>query len=148
MSLLVYEKPTELAFLSTDGTFTNPFSMSIDGRTGGTLDFQLFVRNDDPTKWYDDISVGATDGAEDKLVTGGLGFSVKLQVGNKRPTHEEWNLIQPGSTVDFSDAIGSSVNGDITVYLPFWVRIQIPGNQPATVIKDLCIVVSATEHLI
>jgi len=148
MTLLVYEKPTESAYLSIDGTFTNPFSMSIDGRTGGTLDFQLFVRNGDTTKWYDDISVSTISGTGNALVNGSLGFGIKLQVGNKRPTLEEWNLITPGAAADFTDVLGSIVSADVTVYLPFWIQIRVPGNQPANVVKDIQLVISATEHLI
>ena len=148
MTLRVYEKPTEATDLSVDGTFTNPFSFSIDGRTGGTLDFELYVRNDDTTKWYDSISVSAVSGSTNNLITGNLGFSLKFKVGNKRPTHEEWGEVVAGQAALFTEELGNSLEGDITVYLPFWIRIQIPSHQPATTIKDIKIVISATEHLI
>jgi len=148
MTLLVYEKPTESTFLSIDGTFTNPFSMSIDGRTGGTLDFQLFIRNDDATKWYDGISVAAISGTDNLLVNGSLGFAIKLETGNKRPTREEWNLVVDGASAIFSEGIGSSVSGDITVYLPFWIQVRVPANQPAAVIKGIVLQISVTEHLV
>jgi hypothetical protein len=146
MALRIYEQTTETAFLSVDDTFDNPFSVSIDGRTGGVLDFELYIRNDDTTKWYDGISISG--GGEVGLTTGGLGFSLKFKTGNKRPTTEEWGLVGAGVAAAFSDDIGSDLEGDTTVYLPFWIRIEIPSNQPASTIKGIKLTITATEHLI
>ncbi len=147
MALRVYTKPTETAYLSVEGDFTIPLSLSIDGRAGGVIDRELFVRNDQETRWYENISVTAL-GDSPALVNGALGFSVKFITGNKRPTHEEWGLVAPANTATFTDNIGNAYDAETGIYLPFWMRIEVPGNELARVVKDIQIILTATECLI
>jgi hypothetical protein len=147
MALRVYTKPTESAALSVGGDFALPLSLSLDGRTGGVIDRELFIRNDQETRWYEDISVTAL-GASPALVNGALGFTVKFITGTKRPTYEEWCLVGAGNTATFSSNIGNAYDAETGIYLPFWMRMEVPRNEPARVIKDIQIILNAMEHLV
>jgi len=46
--------------------------------------------------------------------------------------------------VDF----GSATLGDTLTYLPIWVRVVIPRNQPIQTIKDIVFKITAQEGLV
>jgi len=144
MSLGVYLKPKATALVTSQ----NPFRVTFDGRTGGVVAQQVFVRNDDIRKSYLDISILAIDSLNENLVDGSTsGWEWKLASKSVPVTGEEWDTIDPGSTLTLPD-IGSTTLPDIHTYLPVWVYVKIPRNQAVRNITDIVLRILATEILV
>ena len=137
------------------GTFLSPVSLEvIPGGSAKTK--KLFLRNDDPTKWYDDIKLSVTSTTGQPIVDGSV--SIKLLSGDSRPSEEKWAaalanssalLESPiaGGTVDERiPEIGEAGTADLKYY-PFWVRVQFNKGVP---IGDsrFSLQVSSTENIV
>ena len=146
MSLGIYQQPKDTTEFSTGGEQTTPFSVAIDGREGGAIEYQLYLRNDDIEHWYTDISVRAV-GTTTWPVDGTRGYSWKLKEGFIKPTQKEWDVIESGNSITFSD-IGTASYGDIVSYLPFWVRVEIPRTDRAYTVKDVTLQIRFTESAV
>jgi len=144
--LKIYDKAGSLTEYSSDGT--NPFTITLDASRGGILSKQLFIRNDDIEVYYEDIVISITDTGSISKTDGTNGWSWKLYEGNHHPPLETWYDIAHGNSISLSSDIGSSIKGDISTYLPFWVRIEIPSNQDIQVVDDIYLTISATEKLV
>jgi len=142
MALRIYENSTDSVPISSSDTFSNAWTESIDGRTGGSIEKKLYVKNDETVYDYSDIQVYAiqTSGSFD-LLAGTKGFSVKFSEGATRPSLEQWNTIQVDNTIDLADIT------DVSTALPFWIRIQVPSNVPVQQVRGIKIAVYATESL-
>ena len=126
----------------------NPFTVTFDGRRGGSQDRMVFVRNDDITKYYTNIIISVVDTEGDSIVDGTAeGWSWKLMIKETAPTNEEWALVSPGNTISLSN-IGSSAKGDISTFLSFWVRVTIPNHEPVQTIKDVVFRISGSENAV
>ncbi len=146
MALRIYLQPKDTTKFSINGEHTAPFSVAIDGRASGAIEYQLYLRNDDIEYWYTDISVRPV-GTATWPVDGTRGYSWKLKEGFIKPTQKEWDMIESGNSITFSD-IGVSSYGDIVSYLPFWVRVEIPKADKAYTVKDITIQIRFTESAV
>lgn len=146
MSLKLYH----LADSDTEIKTYSPFRITFNGSIGGQLDQKIYIRNDDPERYYQDISVLAVDtsGSGDLTDNSRSGYFWKLAEKDIPLTKEEWDLISFGNTLSLSSDIGSSEKGDIVTYLPIWVKVSVPSNQAATNITDLSLRVLATEIVV
>jgi len=146
MALKIYAYP--------DATFayeaTVPFTATYDGRTGGSIDKRAYVRNDNLYRWYSDIVVQAIDLSGDSMADGGIqGFFWQLAESNIELHPKEWELVTLGNSLALSVDLGNVTDGgDITTFLPIWVRVTIPRGLPIQNIKDIVLRISATEHYI
>lgn len=134
----IYSSADSGSEFSNDGSFDTPFSVSIDGVTGGALERRLYVRNDDAGKSYSSIQVLAVDGGDD-LVDGSTGYSWKLIAGDQRPTAVQWGAVTAGNTISLSNIT------DTTTYLPFWVRIEVPRRAPIASFQSVSLRVTFNE---
>ena len=145
MSLGIYNDTIPAAELSQDGDFTDPFSVVMDGLVGGSFESRLYIRNDDTAYYYVDTTLTPTDSAGASIVDGTDGFSWKLRAGNTQPTTTEWNAITAGSSIELND-IGSSGAPDISTYLPFWIRVEIPKNASTSTYRDVQLKINSTQN--
>jgi hypothetical protein len=124
--------------LSVDNLFTNPLLLSQDGRTGGTIEKLLYLRNDEVIYSYADIEVSLeqTEGSV-HLIDGSQGFYVKMKAGDLKPSLEEWKTISAGNSIILDDI------EDTIHYLPFWLKVEVPPNVPVQKFRGLSIVVTA-----
>lgn len=146
MSLNIYESANPSSYYSVDGTFAHPFSESLNGRTGDTIQKRLYVRNNDDTLWYSAVTVQPIDGGDD-LVNSSTGYNWKLYAGDTQPLDAQWAGVVAGTSISLSN-IGSASAGDISTYLPFWVRIQIPRGASVASYQSVVLRISATENLV
>lgn len=145
MSLAIYLDTSPESRVSS----TNPFVVSLDGEVGGAIDTKLYVRNDDVDRWYSDIQVLPYDSSGNNIVNGNMsGWYWRVLEKDFAPTTEEWLEVDAGNTLTLTDSIGSSTLGDISTYLPFWVRVAIPRWQLADNITRIILRLSATENLV
>ena len=145
MSLGIYSSADSSSVFSSDQTFTKPVIFSFDGVSGGTRIIQMYIRNDDITKYYTGIELTPITESGQDIINGSDGFSWKLIEGSSQPTEENWLIVSDGNTISFSN-IGSSGNGDDSTYLPFWVRVTIPRNVSIQSFENVKLRITATEN--
>lgn len=143
MSLGLYLDTTSDSLI----TSKNKFSITFDGRIGGTQDKIIYIRNDDITRWYDDITLEAYDSSASNIVNNGR-WSWKLKESDIVPTNEEWANISSGNTVTLSVDVGSSTYADIVSYIPVWIRVEVPNKQYVQTIETVNFILRAQEHSI
>jgi hypothetical protein len=148
LALGIYSKPHPDFKLSDDGSWDEPLVIPFDGRYGGAIDTDLYIRNDDLSLWYDGIMVVPVDLSNGYYVNGSTGFGWKLIESTQLPVPQAWESVSFGNTLSISYDIGTSSLGDIITYLPFWARIYVPRNEPIKTIKVVTLRISATEHLV
>lgn len=145
MGLGLYSQP------SIDAAFSDnsPFTLTFDGKSGGSLEKCVYLRNDDTTKYYTSIQVQVVDSSGDNIVDGTKqGWEWRLKESDLPLMVDEWDEIEPGNTIVMSSDLGSSIKADTVTYLPIWVRVMVPGNQRIQVIDDIVFRIGATESLI
>jgi hypothetical protein len=146
MTLKIYENANPNTSFSISEEFSNPISHAFDGVNGGVIEKCYYVRNDNALNWYTNIKVQPIDGG-DNIVDGSNGFSWKLYAGNQQPLEEQWSLVSAGNQITLSD-IGSASNGDISTYLPFWVRIEVPAGSSVQSFQSVKLRINTTEGLV
>lgn len=149
MSVGIYSSPDPTTVLSQNGQFTKPFAVTFDGRIGGYKEIKLFLRNDDPTRYYTNLVLSLED-LEGAPVTSRpeVGFAWKLSYGDTKPTFNDWNNTPAANMLTISDTIGAVGNPDTSTYLPFWVFIQTPAHLDAQVFTGVKFVVEGNEALV
>ena len=134
--LAIYKEPTEL-FSST-----NPFTVTFDGRIGGSQDRRLYIRNDSDSVYYTNITVSVVDvGSEGNILW-------KLKQKDIPPTNDEWMEVATGNTLSISSDIGSSSQADTATYLSFWIKAITTRGQDVRTLTNYIIRLSATEYYI
>ena len=142
MTLGLYNKPEASGLLDN----TQPFTITFDGRIGGIIAKQVFLRNDDIEKWYKDITVVAVNTAGNNLVDGTRdGYFWKLAKSDRELTLDEWALISPGNTLSITDEIGTDSFGDLITFLSLWVLVVTPSDQSITTNKSILLRINTTE---
>jgi hypothetical protein len=117
----------------------------LNGRTGEVKDVRFYIKNNDPTKYYSNLSiVYRYSSYNDSGVFGTTGWGVKFCSGTRQPTESEWNAIVPGISTVLPD-IGNSSDGDTLTYYPVWARIICPAGEPAQIRDNGEFVITATE---
>jgi hypothetical protein len=147
MGLNLYSKPDETGAFSS----LSPFTVTFDGRTGGAIDTKIYLRNDHARRWYSDIEIEGVDTSTERLsmVTEGVpGFFWKLAQSDRNLFPEEWDQVTKGNTLDVGSELGSDTFGDITTYLPVWVRVEIPANVSICTVKEIVLRVTAKENYV
>lgn len=144
MGLKIYNSE-QISIQSLGGFFLTAHN----GVRGESVDVLVYLRNDDPSLFYNSVvvSVDDSDSEDDTLGVYGTGRGVKLSAGARQPSESEWDNVLAGDFIDMPD-IGSSESPDTTTYFPFWMRVIVPGNTQVQTFTDLSLNVTASEHLI
>ena len=109
-----------------------------EGYRGSSDDILIHIRNDNASKYYEDVRLVAENLSEilEDEGWGDTGWGVKLSYGSRQPTEREWTAIAPGLELQLPN-IGSISAGDTSTDFPCWVRISCPGNQSAQLKQNL-----------
>jgi hypothetical protein len=109
-----------------------------NGHIGGLHEQLVFIRNEDPAKWYTNIQLApeVIGGYDDSGSFGTSGWGIKLMYGRRRPTEEEWDIMKYGSVIQIPD-IGSIEAADTFTNHPVWVRVYCPGNEAAQIRENM-----------
>ncbi len=138
------------------GTFEEAAILS--GVPGGSAVVKkLFLRNDDPTKWYNNIVISpkTTIGGE---ITG-TNLRIKLLSGNTKPTDADWAAAQVNADASLESPLaggprntrvpelGEAGTADQRYY-PFWIWVQASPSLPRD--NDAMFILSAsyTENVV
>jgi hypothetical protein len=142
----IYETANPLTAYTVSGEFTNPFSCAFDGVAGEVVERRVYLRNDDPLYFYENITVQPVDGGDSIVDGSGVteGYSWKLSEGDQQPGEEEWSYIDTGNEINFDD-LGSLALPDISTYLPFWVRVEVPKGAPVESFKNVYLRITFDE---
>jgi hypothetical protein len=131
MGLAFYNSEQDI-FSKVDDVF-GPQRTFHDGHLGGVYEDIVYVRNDDPTKWYTNITMILELSAYGDIGEfGTTGWSVKFLYGQRRPTEAEWDLVRSGDAIAIPD-IGEQPAADTSTYHPIWFRVFCPGGDPAQI---------------
>lgn len=142
MALGIYSDPNPEALI----TSSNPLTFTFDGRVGGTMSRKIYIRNDNPDRWYTNITVQPVDTSGTNIVDGSTpGFFWKLKEKDINPTPEEWDLVSNGNQITLSKNLGNNLLGDIVTFLPIWVKVSVPRGMDLQTIKDVVLRIQATE---
>jgi len=117
----------------------HPFTVTFDGRVGGSQEKCFYIRNDDAASYYTNIVVS---------LVGTNTYTWKLLDKDRIPIPEDWEGIGPGNNLSLSAAIGTSSVGDISSFLPVWVKVEIPSGLSIQMIDTMIIRLSFTRTLI
>lgn len=148
MGLSIYTRADGVSAISTDGSFTAPFAIAFDGRTGGYKEVQLYVRNDEATRFYSNLTLSLEDNSARSIVTNTEdGFAWKLSYGDTKPTYNDWLNTAAGNTISLPD-IGAAGDPDTSTYLPFWLFIQMPEGLDVQLFTDVKFVLAGDENLV
>ena len=105
-----------------------PLRSNHNGKPGGPDEKIIYIRNDDPSKFYSNLIVSyENESAEDYGIDGSTGWSVKFLYGSRKPSEKEWDSVSAGQSISLPD-IGSSEVADTTTYHPIWIRVYCPGD--------------------
>ena len=153
MGLKLYYKDSNDAFveISTGTDIASPVTTIHDGRLGDIVTKQLYLRNDDNSKWFSNISVTPLD-TEDANPYGDIaytetGWGVRLNKGSDEPSDSQWADIDWGEFI-LMDNVGSDSGFDISTYYPLWYYITCPPNVSAQVKTDIMLTVAYTENAV
>lgn len=152
MALKLYYKEGDVyTEISSGNTQANPLTTVHDGKTGDFISAQLFLRNDDATKWYSNIVVRPYDLTttvdKDDTDYESTGWGVKLSQGADEPTLAAWGDIDWGDFINMGD-IGESGIPNTATYFPLWKLITCPPNADAQIKNNLTIRVEYTENAV
>lgn len=151
MGLKIYDEVKPDSFFSTGGTFENPLSLSFNGTSGEIIQKRYYVRNDDANYYYEGITIQPVDNGDNIVDGTGVteGFMWQLIAGDQQPLEAQWDpeITEPGASIVLGD-IGSSSDGDIRSYIPFWLRITIPRGVAIKSYQGVTLKISASEGLV
>lgn len=147
---LYYKESGSFVEISTGGEMTSPLSTVHDGKTGEDVSVQLYIRNDDSSKWYSNIEIFPFDKSVGMIESGDVvyddtGWGMKLSLGSVEPSAAAWEDIDWGEAVLIS-SIGSSGSADTTQYHPFWCLLSCPPHHKATTKENISLRVEYTEN--
>lgn len=132
------EEALEFRELSS-GTMIDPLRLS--AKPGGSKVMRkVFVRNDDNTKFYTDITIKPVQYPSYADIVG-THIVVKLLSGNTKPTETEWNAANANSSSTLTSPIGGTyartqipelggVGSPDTNYYPIWVMLEAAKSSP------------------
>lgn len=148
MGIGIYKQAEPSSAISSDGDFTAPFAITFDGRIGGYKETKLYVRNDDSSLYFSDISLGLQD-TTDLSITANTsnGFAWKLSAGDSKPTYNDWLNTPVSNSIELDD-IGGPGSPDTSTYLPFWIFIQVPEGLDIQLFTDVKFVLTGNQGLV
>jgi hypothetical protein len=126
----------------------------VDGVSGGVYEFQVFVRNEDVTKYYTGVQLKyLVDGEPDWYDPATSRTTVRMSspavaVGTgTQPTTTDWAGISPTDTITVSTGNIGNDEAPSLLYYPVWIRVFVPGKTEAQTLRHGLRVV-ATEHVL
>jgi hypothetical protein len=152
MALDIYREVSTgtYAVYGRDGVDDNllPIITTHDGVLGEVVEVKLFVRNDDSSEYYRNITVTPVcKTSPDDTLGIVTGHGVKLNLGSDQPTEAEWEAIDYGQGISLED-IGASGSGDTSTYTAFWYRVEAPAGAPADNKENIVLRVSYTASAV
>ena len=156
MALKIYTLDSELVFQEVSaGTFADAVTVGVTPGGSGKVK-KLYLRNDDPTKWYNDVELRVKSTGGLAIVDGTV--SIKLLSGDSRPTEERWDAALANDNALLSTPIaGGSVDerfpefgeaGTANVkYYPFWIRVELAKGAPIGTLQ-FSLQVTETENIV
>lgn len=125
---------------------SSPLRTFHDGHLGGSQEKLIYLRNDDVSKYFTNLTVHlAIESYEDLGPFGTTGWGVKFIYGERRPTESEWDEVRAGDAIAIPD-IGSTLIADTFTFHPIWVRVFCPGNEGAQIRENQTIQVFFFER--
>lgn len=127
----------------------HPISFTFDGRVGGIQEKCVYLRNDDLLSWYGGITASLVDTDPTPVShINSTHFEWRLLEKDRVTIPEDWENISAGNTISISSDLGSSSQGDISTFIPIWIRIKLSPGLPIQRIVSVVIRLGYTRYLI
>jgi hypothetical protein len=126
-----------------DDAYTDPLRTVHDGKLGGSYDVLVYIKNEDLSAYYTDVSISPVSNSYDDLAAewGETGFGLKMIYGERQPTETEWDQVRSGEAIVLPD-IGTTTAADTQNFFPLWVRSICPGKTSAQIKTNLSVKLS------
>ncbi len=124
------------------------FRPFVNGYTGRSFDQLIYLRNDDVSKYFTNVTVSiiaSTYDANGEFGESGIGF--KFIYGERRPTEAEWDIVETGAPISLPN-IGEEGSADTSTYYPIWVRTIVSGGTNAGINDSFTIRVSYLARVV
>lgn len=147
MGLGIYLSPD----INNPVTSINTFTITLDGRYSCSIEKQIFIHNDDKTRYYTNVYLQAVDtnGITEYVSGNTEGFSWKAIRQDAQPYSLDWARTESLDTaILISSSLGSSSKADIYTYISVWIQVNIPKGQSILTYKDIVFRLNATELLV
>lgn len=119
-----------------------------DGHLGEIFEKVIYLRNDDPSRYFTNLVLSYTiDAYGDFGEFGSTGWGIKFMYGQRRPTEAEWDLVRSNGPLALPD-IGNTLIADTSTYHPIWIRIVCPGAQAAQIRENQKLKLTLFERLV
>lgn len=126
-----------------------PIITTHDGVLGEVVETKLYIRNNNPSEYYTDITVVPVClSSPDEVdgITTGHGVKLRLEtVVGEQPTEAEWEATDYGNTVILDD-LGAPGTGDTSTYSVVWLRVECPAGTSADNKENIVIRIYSTAH--
>jgi hypothetical protein len=135
--LAIYKEVSTGVYALYGNNIVNAIATSHDRGVGEIKEGQLFLRNDDPVKYYTYITMKPENASSiDYISFIETGWGVKLKKSTTQPTEAEWAYLDYANTISFDD-IANITTPDITTYQSFWYRVECPTGAQQDMIQDI-----------
>lgn len=129
---------------TADDDTTNPILALASPRETSVIQQKFFIRNDDATKFYTQVSLRW--GPTDITVDSAKGIKYKLILQENTPTEAEWAAVASGNQIDCSD-IGTESLASLD-FIPFWSRLEVPRSLPSGIYEDAYLIIDYQENTV
>lgn len=129
-------------------TVANYIASPHDALNGSWFTQKLYVRNDSALTYYEDIALSIViTGTPVPSNVSPEGIVYQLFAGDIEPTVQEWHRLPFHNTIDLGD-LGAVGVPDTATYLPFFLRIYVPGNSDIGRVNEAVVHIAAMERAV
>lgn len=138
MGLALYHSPSPDAIIDVN----SPLVFTFDGRVPAIQQKLIYIRNDDPDKWYDTITLALSG-----ILTGDNQYVVwKFAESDFPLTEEAWLVIDPNATLSLAETIGTTDGENVITFFPIWIHVETTRKLKIQTITSITFTVSAHEY--
>jgi len=142
LNVYTYDEFTETYVEASAGDMSNPIKTVHDPLEQSTVIKKLFLRNDNSSKYYTDVSLQFAPTATTQ--NNPTGWSYKIISGDTKPAEEDWAYdVTSGESIEMDD-VGADGDPNLDFY-PFWIRIDVPKGTSGGVYNSVYLSINYTE---
>ena len=133
---------------SEQQVLTGNIQTNHNGFTGGAEEVLIYLRNDFPEYYYEDITLRVRmPDLEENALFSQSGWSIKLSNTSEQPTEKEWGEIFVNETLRLPN-IGSAEVANTEGIFPVWIRVYCPGHSLSDIKQDMSLSLKYSKKMV
>ena len=133
---------------SEQQVLTGNIQTNHNGFTGGAEEVLIYLRNDFPEYYYEDITLTVKmPDLEENALFSQSGWSIKLSNTSEQPTEKEWGEIFVNETLRLPN-IGSAEVANTESIFPVWIRVYCPGHSLSDIKQDMSLSLKYSKKMV